>query len=142
MSTNASSSTVKGKAVVIGGGVIGAACAHYLRRAGWQVAIIDQGRFGAACSASNCGLVCPSHILPLAEPGAIQAALKAMMSRDSPFSIKPRLDFRLWKWLLAFARRCNERDLLASGRAIQPLLDASMTLYQELIAAEGFDCEW
>ena len=35
-----------GKVIVIGGGVIGAFCAYFLNRAGREVTIIDQGRFG------------------------------------------------------------------------------------------------
>ncbi len=38
------------RAIIIGGGVIGAACAHYLVKAGWEVEIIDQGAFGKGCS--------------------------------------------------------------------------------------------
>ena len=64
--------------VIIGGGVIGAACAHYLVEDGWRVTILDRGRFGGGCSHGNCGLVCPSHVLPLAEPGAVRRSLWAM----------------------------------------------------------------
>jgi D-amino-acid dehydrogenase len=127
--------------VVIGGGVIGAACAHYLSDAGWRVTVLDRGGFGAGCSHANCGLVCPSHVLPLAAPGAVSASLRAMFARDSPFKIRPRLSLGLWRWLLAFARRCNGRDMLASGRAIQPLLVSSRGLYDGLVR-DGLECEW
>lgn len=129
-------------AIVIGGGVIGAACAHYLSDAGWGVTILERERFGAACSHGNCGLICPSHVLPLAEPGAIGKALKSMLSSASPFYIKPRIDFALWSWLLNFARRCNERDMLESGRALQPLLESSAKLYEELIGGGTLNCEY
>src|SRR5262249_53923456 len=118
-----------GRVVVVGGGVIGAACAYYLSRAGWGVEVIDKGEFGQGCSHANCGLVCPSHVLPLAEPGAVRRALGAMLRRNSPFSIRPRLDLALWGWLLRFARRCNVGDMLQAGRAIQALLDSSRALY-------------
>lgn len=130
------------RVIVIGGGVIGAACAYFLNRAGWQVTIIDQGRFGQGCSHANCGFVCPSHILPLAGPGAMKSALRALFQPNSALSIKPRLDLALWSWLFRFARRCNQRDMLDAGRAIQPLLQSSRSLYQELIRDEQFDCEW
>ena len=66
-------STSSRHVVVIGGGVIGAACAYYLSRSGWQVTIIDKGAFGSGSSHGNCGFVCPSHVLPLAEPGMVGA---------------------------------------------------------------------
>jgi D-amino-acid dehydrogenase len=130
------------KAIVIGGGVVGAACAYYLRQSGWQVTILERGRFGKGCSHGNCGFVCPSHVLPLAVPGAIRTAFGSLFRRDAPFSIKPRLDPNLWRWLYRFARRCNQRDMLASGRAIQALLASSRRLYDELMRQEEFDCEW
>jgi D-amino-acid dehydrogenase len=130
------------RAVVVGGGVIGTACAYYLARAGWNVTIAERGEFGKGCSASNCGLVCPSHVLPLAEPGAVLGAIKALFRRDSPFTIRPRPDPALWSWLWNFARRCNRRDMLASGHAIQPLLESSLALYREVVERESLECEW
>ncbi len=131
-----------GHVVVVGGGVIGAACAYYLSKAGWSVTILDRGDFGKGCSHGNCGFVCPSHVLPLAVPGAIRAALKAIVSRDAPFSIKPRLDPALWGWLIRFARRCNVRDMMEAGRALQALLNSSRALYDQLMKEEAFDCDW
>jgi D-amino-acid dehydrogenase len=128
--------------VVVGGGVIGAACAHYLGRDGWQVTVVDRGGFGGACSHANCGLVCPSHVLPLAGPGAIRTALRGMLARDSPVAIRARLDPALWAWLYHFARRCNRRDSLESGRALQAFLNSSRRLYDDLMREEALDCEW
>jgi len=131
-----------GKVIVVGGGVIGAACAHFLRRAGWEVTVLDQGGFGSGCSHANCGLVCPSHVLPLAAPGAVRAGLKALLQSNGPLTIRPRFDPALWSWLYHFARRCNQRDMLDSGRAIKALLDSSRALYEQIIAEEQLDCEW
>jgi len=130
------------RVVVVGGGVIGLACAYYLLQAGRRVTLIDRGRIGGACSHGNCGLVCPSHVLPLAEPGAVSKGLQALFEPNSPLAIRPRLDFRLWSWLANFARRANERDMLEAAHGVQALLDSSFKLYQELIAAESLDCQW
>ena len=130
------------RVIVIGGGVIGTACAHYLNKSGWDVTIVEKGRFASGASHANCGFVCPSHVLPLAGPGVMAKTLKAMLSPNSAFSIKPRFDPALWSWLLQFARRCNERDMLAAGRTIQELLNTSRRLYDELFATESLDAEW
>ncbi len=98
--------------LVIGGGVIGVACAYYLTKAGFRVTVIDQGRIGAECSHGNCGFICPSHVLPLAEPGAIRLAITALLRPGGAFRIRPRMDLSLWRWLWNFARRCNRRDML------------------------------
>jgi D-amino-acid dehydrogenase len=133
---------VSGRAVVVGGGVIGVACAHYLQRAGWRVTLIDQGTVGGGCSHANCGFVCPSHVLPHAGPGILFSTLKTLLHKDSPLTIRPRLDPALWGWLLRFARRCNRADMLEAGRAIQALLNSSRALYGELVRTEPLQAEW
>ncbi len=131
-----------GHVLVVGGGVIGTACAYYLSRAGWAVTVLDQDRFGMGCSHANCGFVCPSHVLPLAAPGAVWTALKSLFQRNAPLTIKPRFDPSLWSWLYRFARRCNHHDMLEAGRAIQALLNSSRCLYGDLVRDESLDCEW
>src|SRR3954471_3512532 len=119
--------------VVIGGGVIGTACAYFLSRSGWRVSMIEKNTVGSGSSHGNCGLVCPSHILPLAEPGMVGQALASLVQKNSPFSIKFRMDPALWSWLCHFALRCNHRDMIDAARGIQPLLESSLRLYHELI---------
>jgi D-amino-acid dehydrogenase len=130
------------RAVIIGGGVIGAACAYYLNQSGWHVTVVEKKEFGSGAAHANCGYVCPSHILPLPGPGVIRKTLKAMFSPDSPFSIKPRLDLSLWSFLLQFARRCNREDMLKAGKTLQKMLNSSKALYEELFAKEPLDAEW
>ena len=126
---------------IVGGGVIGAACAHYLARAGRRVTVFDAGRFGAACSHGNCGLLTPSHVLPPAEPGVFGEALRGMFRRDAPLRLAPRFDPGLWRWMADFARRCNGPAALAAGRGIRPLLASSRMLYDTLAGRE-LDCEF
>ena len=129
-----------GPVIVVGGGVIGIASAYFLARSGRQVTLLDRGEIGAGCSDGNCGLLCPSHVLPLAEPGALPTALKALLKPNSAFSIKPRWDPKLWIWLLQFAMKCNAADAVAAGRARKPLLEHSLDLYKQLIEDESMDC--
>ena len=128
--------------VVVGGGVVGAACAHYLRKAGREVTLIEQSAFGSGCSHGNCGYVCPSHVLPLARPGALRDTLKTMFAKNSPLLVRWRLDPAMWRWFWQFARKCNQRDMLRAGHAIQMLLSSSRTLYDELVAETLADIEW
>ena len=133
---------MSGRVAVIGGGVIGACSAYYLAKAGWNVTILDRGEFGMGCSHANCGYVCPSHVLPLAVPGAITSTLKTLFHRDSPLKVRPGTVLRNLSWFLGFARKCNRRDMLATGTAIQALLNSARSLFEELIRVENIDCEW
>ena len=128
--------------IVIGGGVIGASSAYFLRQAGYRVTLIDKNTLGSECSHGNCALICPSDALPLASPGAVSSTLKTLFKRHNPLYIKPRFSPRLWLWLVKFALRCNQRHMLQAAEARMPLLESSLHLYQSLIEREQIECEW
>lgn len=128
--------------IVVGGGVVGAACAHYLAASGASVTLIERSTIGSGCSHGNCGYVCPSHVLPLAGPGVIGKTLATLFRRDSALAIRWRLDPHLWSWLIRFALRCNQRAMMESARALQSLLNSSRTLYGELFRTGQLDAEW
>ena len=122
--------------------MIGIACAHYLSKAGWQVTVVDRRVIAGECSHANCGYICPSHVLPLTEPGAFRVALTSLFNPRSPFRVKPRLSPSLMNWMWQFARRCNRRQMLAAGEQLKSILDSSMTEYRRLLAEENLDCDW
>lgn len=128
--------------IVVGAGIIGLSCAHYLAEAGCRVTVIDKDGVAQGCSHGNCGYICPSHVLPLTEPGAISIALKSLFKPDAPFRVKPRLSPALWVWMLQFARRCTHRQMLAGAGPLKAILDSSMSEYRRLVAAGTLDCEW
>jgi|SRR5882724_4884485 len=128
--------------VVLGGGVIGLACALYLLRAGRSVRVLEQGTAGGAASHGNCGTITPSHAMPLAMPGMIAQALRWLLKPDAPFRIAPRLDFVLLEWLLQFAHRCNWADFKRITAIKAPLLRLSRQAIEDLIRSETLDCEF
>lgn len=130
------------RVIVVGAGIVGIACAHYLTEAGWRVTVIDQGTLAGACSQGNCGYVCPSHVSPLTEPGAIGLALKSMFNPNAPFRIKPQLSPALWRWMLQFGVRCTHRQVLWAGKHLQAILDSSMAEYRRLVPSYALECEW
>lgn len=130
------------RVAVIGGGIVGASCAYYLHRSGYRVTLLDRGAFGQGCSHGNCGYVCPSHVLPLTEPGAPLHALKSLFQSNAPFYVRPRLDLRLAAWFLHFTRRCNARDMLSAADALHTLLTLSMREYREWMTSPSLACEW
>jgi D-amino-acid dehydrogenase len=130
------------KAIVIGSGFIGAFSAYYLHQKGWQVTLLEQGLFGSGSSHGNCGLILPTHILPLTMPGTVQKALKWMRRKDAPFYIRPRVDFGLANWLIRFARHCNMEHVLKAATARSTLLEGSIDVYADLLKKESIDCDF
>ena len=128
--------------IVIGGGIIGAMCGWYLRQSGHSVTIVDKNKYGAACSHGNCGYVCPSHVLPLPQPGAIKNALQTMLRPNSPLRVKFGFTPKLWRWLWNFYIRCNEKDMLRAATVRSSLLELSKQLYVNLVEGHDIDCEW
>ncbi len=128
--------------LIVGGGVIGLTCAETLSRAGRAVTVIDQGELGRGSSWANCGLITPSHALPLALPGLPAKTLKSMLHGDAPFYIKPRLDASMLVWGLRFFAACNLDRARRTAKAKQALLALSRRSLDELIAKESVDCEW
>jgi D-amino-acid dehydrogenase len=128
--------------LILGGGVIGLACALYLLRAGRGVTVLEQGTAAAACSHGNCGTITPSHAMPLAMPGMIAQALRWMFKGDAPFRIAPRLDFTLLEWLLQFAHRCTWDDFKRTTAVKAPLLKLARQAIEDLVHSESLDCEF
>ena len=83
---------VKQDVAIIGGGVIGVACAVELARRGAQVTVLEQDRVGHGCSFGNAGWLTPSQAVPLANPAMLLKSFKWMLDPDSPLYIQPRLD--------------------------------------------------
>ena len=127
---------------IVGGGIIGIACAHYLSRAGYAVTVIDRDRIGGGCSHGNCGHICASHVLPLNEPANLLAALGSLVNPRAPFRVKPQWRGALLRWFWEFARRCNRRHALATGGAMQSILEASIREYEALFQLPEFEAQW
>ncbi len=130
------------RTLVVGGGVVGAACAYSLAKLGRAVTVIDRAGFGDGCSHANCGYVSPSHVLPLAAPGAIGKSLRAAIGRNPPLRIRTGVVARNPRWFLGFARNCRTGPMMASAGAIRALLASSRGLYDSLIESERIECEW
>jgi len=128
--------------LVIGGGVIGLACAHYLARSGKSVRIIEQDKVGSGASHGNCGLIFISDLPPLCVPGAIRTEMLRTLKRTSPLYIKPRPDLSLALWLLRFAANCTVRQRDRAIRARKAILGVSAELFADLFDKENLACDF
>ncbi|MBI3880856.1 MAG: FAD-dependent oxidoreductase [Verrucomicrobia bacterium] len=126
--------------VIIGAGVIGLSTAYYCARRGHSVTVLDRNpeeRDG--CSFGNAGMIVPSHFVPLAAPGMVALGLKWMWNPESPFYIKPRLDWDLMSWAFKFWRASNAKHVERSAPLLRDLSFASRACFEELSALPGVD---
>lgn len=117
--------------VVVGGGVIGVACAYELARAGLDVTLLESApALGAGCSGGNAGLVCPSHAVPLATRRALREGIRWSLAGDSPLALRPRP--ALLPWLVRFAAASSPGRERAATELLRHLSLASLALHRRL----------
>src|SRR3990170_4594501 len=120
-------------AVVVGGGAIGVACAHYLAEEGLRVTLVERSELGGGCSFANAGLICPGHSQALPGPGVLGEGLRALIRRDGPFTIRPRAGVGVVRWLLRFLRSSDAGTYRRSTAALVGLSRLSLELYRDLV---------
>ncbi|MEK7675326.1 MAG: FAD-dependent oxidoreductase [Verrucomicrobiota bacterium] len=125
---------------IIGSGVIGLSTAYYLVQRGHRVTIADRMTPDHdGCSYGNAGMVVPSHFIPLAAPGMVALGLKWMWNPESPFYIKPRLDWDLWSWGWKLWRAANAAHVARSAPLLRDLGLAGRACFEDLAALPGND---
>jgi D-amino-acid dehydrogenase len=126
--------------LVIGGGAIGVCSAYYLAKNGASLAIVERNTLASGCSEANAGLIVPSYIIPLANPGAFRQGFRWMFRSASPFYIKPRLDFNLLQWIWLFWKASKKRQMAKGMQTLKNLSSASSSLFENLIQEESLEC--
>ena len=128
--------------IIVGGGIIGLACAHYLLEKNVSVRIIEQEGIGSGASHGNCGLLYFSGIIPLCSPGVVRHEIyRAVLGRSSLY-IKPTLDITLISWLLKFAAHCNATHMNAASKAKNDILRYSLELFDTLFSEHAIECDF
>lgn len=123
--------------VVIGGGVVGMACALELARRGERVAVVERGRVGHGASFGNAGWLTPSLAFPLAQPGYALKAAKWMLDPESPFYIRPSLEPAMLRWLAVFLLSSRRSRFRANAPALVELCRWSVDAWERIAASGG-----
>ena len=125
--------------IVIGGGIIGLCSAYYLQKEGHKVTVIDKSDYSSGASYVNAGYITPSHIISLAAPGMINKGIKWMFNMESPFYVKPRLNYDFLKWSWLFKKSATGLKVKKAIPIIKDINVLSRELYQEMKNAQEFD---
>ncbi len=117
---------------VVGGGVVGIACALELAREGAGVLVLERDRAGFGCSFGNAGWMTPSLALPLANPSVVFKSIGWLLDPESPLYIQPRLDPAFLRWLAGFMLAARRSRFERGAAALLHLCNASVDLWEEL----------
>ena len=126
-------------AVVVGGGIIGLACALHLRTRGLPTMLLDAGGPMPPASVGNAGHLAVEQVEPLASLRTLASVPQRLFSRGGALGLPPRA---IATWL-PFACRlawCSQPRRFHSGKAaLASLLSRALPAWQRLarLAAAG-----
>lgn len=113
---------------VIGAGMVGASCAHFLQRDGHKVTIFDPNEPGSGASFGNAGMISQSSVMPSSTPGLVKRVPRMLMDPQSPLVLRWQYVPRLLPWLAGFLansrRHRVERNCMAMGELFHHVMDA------------------
>ena len=127
---------------IVGGGIIGNFIAYYLSNRDIQVTIIDDQPTMLPASYGNCGLITPSHIMPMNRWSYIWKGLKWLGNKQAPLRIKPQLDLNFLSWFLLFMLYSNTTSRNKALSKRHELLTKSWELLEDFLKNEKLDCNW
>jgi len=122
---------------VIGAGIIGIACASYLRRDGHAVTVVDMRPPGEYCSFGNAGALSPGSCVPYGLPGVLKRVPGWLMDPQGPLTIRPAYLPRALPWLMRFIAASQPDRIPGIARALRSLLGGTFEAYAPLLAAAG-----
>ncbi len=128
--------------LILGAGVIGVTSAWYLRRAGFDVTVVDrEPSVAMATSFGNAGQVSPGYASPWPAPGVPLKAIKWLLSKDAPLAIRPTADFAQYRWLWQLWRNCTVEHYKVNKARMVRLAEYSRDCLDELRAETGIEYE-
>jgi len=125
--------------VIVGGGIVGLMCAYHLNERGREVTVIDKSNITEGTSFGNAGLLSAFKKNPLSYPGVITDTLKLMLKGESPVSIHPSLDPKLYRWLWRFIRSANPERLQRTLALFEKYGERALDIYKTLDQRDDFD---
>jgi D-amino-acid dehydrogenase len=131
------SDPARSKAVVIGGGIIGACCAYTLMRRGFDVSLIEKDTPGHAASFGNSASIGLASVPPLGMPGMLKNVPRMLLDPMHPLVVRWRHLPTALPWLLRFTRSMAPARVEAITSARAALLEHAGTAYESLLAEIG-----
>lgn len=123
--------------VVIGAGVVGLASALELTDRGRVVTLLDRAPIDGGCAVGSAGHLVPSHVVPLAAPGALATAARGLVRSNGAVSVHWSAAPAFWRWIVDFARSCTGESVASAAPALRDLAALSTEIWDEWLARSG-----
>ena len=130
-------SVTKQRALVLGGGIVGACCAYALQRDGYDTIVLEKDTPGRAASFGNSASIGLASIPPLGMPGMMRDLPKMLRDPLGALVIRARHLPQTLPWLMRFRRTLAPKRVEAIADARAALLSHAGTAYESLLAEIG-----
>ncbi len=120
--------------IVVGAGIVGASSAIWLRRAGFDVTLMDKGEPGMGTSYGNGGILAACAVVPVTVPGMILKGPKYLADPNFPLFLRPNYLPKLIPWMARYLKNANDKDTRRIARGLTTVLADSLEQHQALTA--------
>lgn len=120
----------RGRAAVIGAGIIGICTAAFLQRQGHRVTLVDVEDPGSMTSFGNAGAIAAHAVVPMSMPGIWKKVPGWLLDPSGPLAVRPGYAFRVMPWLVRFMRAAGRYE--SHARALAELYRPVHEAYIEL----------
>ena len=125
---------------IIGAGITGITTAYYLAKQGYKVTVYEQETYpGMRTSYSNGGQISVSNSEVWTTWSNVKKGIKWLFKKDAPLLIRPRLDYKQWKWLTKFLYNTMTGSYKKNTEKTVQMGLISRNLYEEIIQEEGIE---
>jgi len=127
--------------IVVGAGLIGAACALRLANEGREVLLIDAQPPGQGASFGNAGHIATEQVTPLASGAVIRASWRHLLAAESPLRIRLGYLLPILPWLARFVWAARPSQFARGVAALMSLQETALDDLHELARLAGVESQ-
>lgn len=125
--------------IVIGAGVVGAACALQLQRDGHRVRLIDRDAPGSGTSSGNAGSISTGSVVPVALPGMLRQVPGWLLDPQGPLSVRWSYLPKALPWLIQWIRSSKKERTESYAAALAQLTLNAVEDWKSILEPEQRD---
>lgn len=118
--------------VIVGAGIVGAASAIWLRRAGFDVTLLDKGTPGMGASYGNGCILASASVVPVTGPGLIKKSPFYLADPNFPLFMRWSYLPKLIPWLVKYMSHANGDDTRRISKGLTTIVGDSLEQHQAL----------